>query len=348
VFLLGVPVAVLGIAGILAFVPESRDPNPGKVDLPGVLLSIVALVGLVYGIIRGGSGRGWTTPGVLVPLLGGLGLLALFVWLQRRSRHPALDVSLFRNPAFSAAACALGLNFFALQGATFYLVYYLQGALGYSPLQSGAALIPVALGMALMGARSSTLAERYGAKAVVGTGFVLIALSFAGFQLLDLDTPVWLPLAILSLQGLGMGMIFAPATESIMSVVPREKAGAGAAVNNSVRQIGGALGVAILGSVLAASYSAHLGRAVDVLPSAARAEASQSIVGTLEEIRRAQASGDPEAARAAADLVEPARDAFIEAMHVTAVGTAVAALIAAGVVLAWLPGKRDRGSAVTQ
>jgi predicted MFS family arabinose efflux permease len=312
-----------------------------------VLLSIGALTGVVYGIIRAGSGKGWTTPGVLVPLVGGLVLLALFVWLQRRSTHPALDVSLFRNPSFSAAAAALGLNFFALQGATFYLVYYLQGARGMSALESGAALIPVAIGMAVMGTRSSTLAERFGAKLVVGTGFLLITLSFAGFQWLDLDASVWLLLVILSVQGLGMGMVFPPSTESIMSVVPRERAGAGAAVNNSVRQVGGALGVAILGSVLAASYSAHLGPAVDALPATVRAEASQSIVGTLEEVRRIQRDGDPEAVRAAVELVEPAREAFVDAMHVTAIFTAVAALIAAVVVLVWLPGKRSRVAPVT-
>jgi EmrB/QacA subfamily drug resistance transporter len=343
VFLVGVPVAILGVAGVVRFVPESRDPSPGRLDVPGVLISIVALAGLVYGIIRGGSGAGWTTPGVLVPLLGGLVLLALFVWLQRRSTHPALDVSLFRNPAFSAAACALGLNFFALLGATFYLVYYLQGVRGYSPLQSGAALIPVALGMGLMAPRSSGLAERYGAKAVCASGFLLIALSFVGIQLLDLTSPVWLLVVVLSVQGLGMGAVMAPATESIMSVVPREKAGAGAAVNNSVRQVGGALGVAILGSVLAASYAAHLGATADVLPAEVRAEASQSIVATLEAVRGVQASGDDDAARAAAGIVEPAREAFVSAMHVTAVFTAVAALVAAGVVLVWLPGRRRDG-----
>jgi EmrB/QacA subfamily drug resistance transporter len=348
VFLIGVPVAVLGIVAVAVFVPESRDPAPGRLDVPGVLLSIVALAGLVYGIIRGGSGAGWTTPGVLVPLLGGIVLLGLFVWLQRRSTHPALDVSLFRNPAFSAAAGALGLNFFALLGATFYLVYYLQGVLGFTPLQSGAALIPVALGMAVMAPRSSGLAERFGAKAVCATGFVLIALSFLGVQLLGLTTQVWLLVLILSVQGTGMGMVMAPATESIMSVVPREKAGAGAAVNNSVRQVGGALGVAILGSVLAASYSAQLGGAVDALPASARAEASQSIVGTLEAVRQAEDGGDPEAARAAADLVDAAREAFVAAMHLTAVFTAAAALIAAAVVLAWLPGKRSRVSSVTE
>jgi predicted MFS family arabinose efflux permease len=336
------------VFGVLAFVPESKDPSPGRLDVPGVLLSIVALVGLVYGIIRGGSGAGWTTPGVLVPILGGLVLMALFVWLQRRSTHPALDVSLFRNPAFSAAAGALALNFFALLGATFYLVYYLQGVRDYSPLQSGAALIPVALGMAIMAPRSSGLAERYGAKAVCAAGFLLIALSFVGIQLLDLTSPVWLLILVLSVQGLGMGAVMAPATESIMSVVPREKAGAGAAVNNSVRQIGGALGVAILGSVLAASYATHLGSTADALPAAARAEASQSIVATLEAVRQVQGSGDDDAARAAADIVGPAREAFVGAMHVTAVFTAVAALVAAAVVLLWLPGRRRDVSPATE
>ncbi|WP_241037383.1 MFS transporter [Blastococcus litoris] len=347
VFLVGVPVALLGIVAVLAFVPESRDPSPGRLDISGVLLSILALAGVVYGLIRGGSGVGWTTPGVLVPLIGGLLLLALFVQLQRRSSHPALDVSLFRNPAFSAAAAALGLNFFALLGATFYLVFYLQGVRGYTPLQSGAALIPVAVGMAVMAPRSSGLAERFGAKAVCAGGFGLIALSFLGIQLLDLTSPVWLLLVVLSVQGLGMGAVMAPATESIMSVVPREKAGAGAAVNNSVRQVGGALGVAILGSVLAASYSANLGSAVDVLPAEVRAEASQSIVATLEAARVAQDGGDAYAAQAAADLVEPAREAFVSAMHVTAVFTALAALIAAVVVLVWLPGRRRSVALVT-
>jgi EmrB/QacA subfamily drug resistance transporter len=347
VFLIGVPVALLGIVAVLAVVPESKDPFPGRLDIPGVLLSIVALASLVYGLIHGGSGAGWTTPGVLVPLIGGLLLLALFVWLQRRSTHPALDVSLFRNPAFSAAAAALGLNFFALLGATFYLVYYLQGVRGYTPLQSGAALIPVALGMAIMAPRSSGLAERHGAKAVCAAGFLLIASSFVGIQLLDLTSPVWLLLVVLSVQGLGMGAVMAPATESIMSVVPREKAGAGAAVNNSVRQVGGALGVAILGSVLAASYSAHLGSAAEALPADVRSEASQSIVATLEAVRSVQVDGDADAARAAAGIVEPAREAFVSAMHVTAVFTAIAALVAAAVVLIWLPGRRRPAAPLT-
>lgn len=341
VFLLGVPVAVLGAVGVLTVVPESRDPDPGRLDVLGVLLSIAALVGVVYGIIRGGS-EGWGELQTWGPLAGGVVLLVVFIWWQRRTPHPALDVSLFRNPAFSAAAGALALNFFALQGATFYLVYYLQGVRGYSPLESGAALVPVALGIALTAPRTSRLAERFGAKAVCASGFALIALSFAGIQLLDADAPVWLVLADLALQGIGMGAVMAPATESIMSVVPREKAGAGAAVNNAVRQVGGALGVAILGSVLATSYANRLGDDVQALPAGARDQAGESIIATLSAVADAEAAGG-ETAAAAAAVVDPAREAFVGAMHLTAVGTAGAAVIATIVVLLWLPGRRRAG-----
>ncbi|WP_241175936.1 MFS transporter [Modestobacter sp. KNN46-3] len=341
VFLLGVPVAAVGAVGVLTVVPESKDPDPGRLDVPGVLLSIAALVGVVYGIIRGGS-EGWSELQTWGPLAAGVVLLVVFIWWQRRTAHPALDVSLFRNPAFSAAAGALALNFFALQGATFYLVYYLQGVRGYSPLESGASLVPVALGIALTAPRTSRLAERFGAKAVCATGFTLIALSFAGIQLLDADAPVWLVLADLALQGIGMGAVMAPATESIMSVVPREKAGAGAAVNNAVRQVGGALGVAILGSVLATSYANRLGDDVLALPAGARDQAGESIVATLAAVEDAEATGG-ETAAAAAAVVDPAREAFVGAMHLTAVGTAAAAVIAAVVVLLWLPGRRPAG-----
>jgi EmrB/QacA subfamily drug resistance transporter len=338
VFLLGVPVAALGAVGILLVVPESRDPSPGRLDVPGVLLSIAALAGLVYGIIRGGEGAGWTAPGVLVPLAAGAVLLAVFVWWQRRTSHPALDVTLFRNPAFSASAGALALNFFALQGATFYLVFYLQGVRGYSPLQSGAALIPVAIGMAVMAPQSSRLSARFGPKLVVAAGFLLVAVAFAGIQLLDESAPLWLVLTDLAVQGCGMGLVLAPSTEAIMAVVPREKAGAGAAVNNSVRQVGGALGVAILGSVMASAYASRLGDAVAGLPAGTRDEARESIISTLGAVEQAQ-GGDPEVAQAAAAVVDPAREAFVGAMHLTALGTVAAALVATTVVLIWMPGR---------
>ena len=191
-----------------------------------------------------------------------------------------------------------------------------------------------------MAPQSSRLAERFGTKAVVGGGFLLIASSFAGFQLLDRVSPLWLLVTILSVQGLGMGAVMAPTTESIMSVVPRHKAGAGAAVNNSVRQVGGALGVAILGSLLSSAYAADLGNAVDVLPPGAREEAGTSIVATLGAVEQVRGSGDDGAAAAAAALADRAADAFVSAMHLTAIGTASAAVVAAVVVFTWLPGRR--------
>ena len=222
------------------------------------------------------------------------------------------------------------------------LVYYLQGVLAYGPLVSGAALIPMALGMAVMAPGSSRLAERFGAKAVVGTGFGLLTAAVCGFQLLDETSSLVPLLAILSVQGLGMGMVMAPTTESIMSVVPRHKAGAGAAVNNSVRQVGGALGVAILGSLLANAYAARLGDTFDALPADLRGQASTSLVTTLAAVRQTVAGGDLEAASAAAGLIDPAREAFAAAMHLTALGTALATALAAVVVLVWLPGRRAR------
>ena len=293
--------------------------------MPGVLLSIAALGLLVFGLIRGGDGDGWLRLTVLGPALGGLALLALFVYLQKRSAAPALDVSLFNNPAFSSAAAALGLVFFALLGATFFLVFYLQGVRGYSPLQAGAALLPVAVAIAIFAPRSSGLVLRYGPKVVTAGGMALIAVSFAGFVFLQESTPLWILLALLFLQGVGMGNTMAPATESIMSVVPREKAGAGSAVNNSVRQVGGALGVAILGSLLNSLYATRVRPSLSALPADQADTAGESLVGALS-------LGNP-------SIVDPAKHAFVSAMHITSIATCIVVLVAALIVVVWLPGR---------
>ena len=341
VFLVGVPVALLGIVAVLVFVPESKDPNPGRLDIPGVLLSIAALAGVVYGLIRGGSGVGWTTPGVLIPLLGGLLLLALFVWIQRRSTHPALDVSLFRNPAFSAAAAALGLNFFALLGATFYLVFYLQGVRGFTPLQSGAALIPVALGMALMAPRSSGLAERFGAKAVCASGFLLIALSFVGDPAARADVAG----VAADRRALGAGPGHGRG-DGAGHRVDHERGAAGEGRRGGRGQ---QLGPAGRRRPRRRDPRVGAGRLVRRAPGVGRRRAARRSRGRAPASRswrpcrrssRCRPVGTSDAARAAADLVVPAREAFVSAMHTTAVFTAGAAVVAAVVVLVWLPGRR--------
>ena len=332
VFLVNVPVVLVAVASIVWLVPESRDPSPQALDPVGVVLSIAGLVGLVYGIIKGGQTTQWGSAAVLVPLLGGLALLAVFVAVERRSSHPALDVTLFRNPAFSAACAATTLAFFALFGATFFLSFYLQYARGYTALQAGTRLLPVALAIMFFAPRSAKLVQRLGAKRVCATGLGLVATSFAGYLLVDARTSIWWVELLLLLQGAGMANVLAPATESIMSTLPRERAGSGSSVNNTVRQVGGALGVAVLGSVLSASYRSHVEGALTTLPAAARDTAAESIGGL-------QLVAERLAPAAREQLLAAGRGAFIDAMHVTALGSALVALLGAVVVAIWLPGR---------
>jgi predicted MFS family arabinose efflux permease len=265
--------------------------------------------------------------------LAGLAVLTLFIWVERRSDHPSLDVSLFRNPSFSAASAAIALAFFALFGATFYLSFYLQLVRDYSPLQAGVRLLPVALAIAFFAPRSAALVQRLGPKAVCGTGMLLVTASFAGYVVLGVDTPIWVLEVLLFVQGAGMANVMAPATESIMSTLPRESAGAGSAVNNTVRQIGGALGVAILGSILSATYRSASEPALQALPAPLREPAGESLGATVAIAQRLGERG--------LTVVEPAKEAFVEAMHVTAVGSASVALLGALVVWRWLPGKGE-------
>lgn len=332
VFLVNVPVVVVALLAIAWIVPESKDPSPQGLDPLGVVLSVTGLVLLVYGIIKGGETTEWGSVAVLLPLFGGIAVLALFVLAQRRSRSPMLDVTLFRNPAFSAACGAVTLVMFALFGAIFFTTFYLQYARDLSPLQAGVALLPVAVSMAFFAPRSARMVTRFGPKAVCTTGLLLVATSFAGYTLIDERTSIWFVSVLLFLQGAGMGNVMAPATESIMSTLPRERAGAGSAVNTTVRQVGGALGVAVLGSILSAAYRSGVTPSLGGLPEQAQEVAAESIGGT-----QLVAEQLPAPLRDA--LERAAVDAFVGAMHVTAIGSALVALIGALVVLRWLPGR---------
>ncbi|MBX6357181.1 MAG: MFS transporter, partial [Micromonosporaceae bacterium] len=253
VFLINVPVVVLGLALIAALVPESRDPKPGRIDVVGVLLSVVGLVGLTYGIINGGE-HGFGRPVVWAAILGGTAVLAGFVAWERRVEFPSLDVKLFGNPRFSAAAGVIGLVFFAGLGVFFFTSFYLQLVRGYSPLETGMLFLPFAAAQLVFAPLSSAAVKRYGAKAVSAAGMGLNVVALAAFVVVSADTPVWVLALLFAVQGTGMANVIPPATESIMSTLPREKAGVGSAVSNTVRQVAGALGIAVLGSVLAGVY----------------------------------------------------------------------------------------------
>ncbi|MGI8867751.1 MAG: MFS transporter [Mycobacteriales bacterium] len=259
VFLVNVPIVVVGVIAILMVVPESQDPHPQRLDPTGIVLSMIGLGVLVYGIIEGGNSNDWLSIKSLGAIVLGVVLMTIFVLLERRSTHPTIDVTLFKNRQFSAGGAVIGLTFFALMGSTFYLAYYLQAVKGYSALIAGTALIAVAAAQMIAAPLSSRLTARFGTNAVAGCGLGVVALSLCGYGFVNGSTPQWIIEILMFAMGAGMGVTMAPATSAIMGAVPRERAGAGAAVNNTVRQVAGALGVAVLGSILGVIYRDHLG-----------------------------------------------------------------------------------------
>ena len=305
VFLVNVPIVIIGVIGIWFLVPESKDPKPSKLDPIGVVLSIIGLVALVFGIIRGGNSNEWLTLQAGGAIVLGVVFMVAFVLFERRSSHPAIDMSLFTNRVFSAGTIALSCAFFALMGSTFYLAYFLQVIRGYTPLAAGVALIAVAIAVMIAAPVSARLVPRFGANRIAAFGLLLAGVALSCYAFFSADTPQWVVEVVMFTQGAGMGMTISPTTAAVMGTVARERAGAGSAVTNTARQVAGALGVAIIGCVLAVGFRSSLGssRPADVarqldasiagsagasLPDSARvgpsvrSDTSESIGGSLE------------------------------------------------------------------
>ncbi|MFJ8853381.1 MFS transporter [Streptomyces sp. NPDC102437] len=331
IFLVNVPVVIVALIAMALLVPDSKDPNPGRIDPLGVVLSIVGLVLLVYGIIRGGQLADFADPVVLLSSFGGLLVLAGFVWHEKRSTHPAIDISYFKEPSFAAAVAAIALVFFALMGVTFFSAFYMQSVRGWTALQAGLMLLPLAATQVIFAPRARLLVDRFGARATCTVGMLLVAVGLAAFALFDETTPVWVLCLLFFVQGTGMAHVMTPVTVSVMQALPREKAGSGSAINNTFRQVGGALGVAVLGSVLSTVYRGDIEGHLAALPAGARDAAGESIEATLAIADKLGPAG--------AGLIASANDAFLKAMHVTAIGSATIALVGALVVALFLPGK---------
>ncbi|MET4926133.1 DHA2 family efflux MFS transporter permease subunit [Streptomyces sp. PSRA5] len=331
IFLVNVPVVIVALIAMWFLVPDSKDPNPGRVDPVGVLLSIVGLVLLVYGIIRAGELADFTDATVLASTLGGVAVLAAFVLHEKRSDHPSIDMSYFKKPAFSAAVAAIALVFFALMGVTFFSAFYLQSVRGYSALDSGLMIVPLAVAQMVFAPRARLVVDRFGARAVCTGGMLLVAAGLAAFALFDATTPVWVLCVVFFVQGAGMAHIMPPVTVAVMQALPREKAGSGSAINNTFRQVGGALGVAVLGSLLSSTYRGEIEGHLGAVPAAARDTAAESIEATMAVAEKLGPAGAP--------LISSANDAFLSAMHVTALGSAGVALIGTVVVALFMPGR---------
>jgi EmrB/QacA subfamily drug resistance transporter len=332
VFLINVPVTILGAIAVAILVPESKNPDPGKIDYLGVLLSVAGLILVVYGVVQGGDTGSWLSGGVLGPVFGGLAILGVFAWHESRISHPSLDVRLFADRRLSASVGAIALLFFGMGGVFFFTTFYLQNVRGFSPLDAGLLTVPFAAGQLLLAPRSAGLVRRYGAKVVGTTGMLVMSVALAGYALLGTTTPIWILAVFFALQGAGIGVAMPSATSAVMDVLPRERAGAGSALTNTSRQVGVALGVAVLGSILAQAYRDQLRPSLSALSPAVRNAASQSIAATQATAQQLGAAGH--------NLLAPADTAFTHAMHVTTVVAALISLAGALVVLRWMPGAR--------
>lgn len=331
VFLVNVPVIVVALVAGYILIPESRDPAAPSLDPLGALLSITGLVALVWAIIEA-PGRGWTSGAILTAFAVAVVLLAGFATWEMRARTPMLDVRLFRNPRFTAASLAISLVFFALFGTLFFLTQYLQYALRYSALEAGIRLMPLVGGLLPGAALSTRLATRLGTKLLATAGLLTIAGGLTLLSTASASSGYGLLAAVLVILGFGMGLTMPPATDSIMGSLPPAKAGVGSAMNDTTRQVGGALGVAILGSLLSSSYRTALGdtAALRALPPQIADAARDSIVATSTIAGRL-------GGEMGETLVTVARTAFVEAMGQTVLVAAGVAVAGALVALFFLP-----------
>jgi DHA2 family multidrug resistance protein-like MFS transporter len=339
VFLINVPIVVVGLVLIARVVPETRDPHPRRLDLLGLVISASGLILVVYGIIHASSIREWIASSVLVPIAIGLALLALFIWTQARSDRASFDVSLFRNRGYAVSLAAVSLAFFALSGITFSLPFYLQVLRDYSTLVAGLCFLPFAVGQLAAAPRSAALVKRFGYRAVMTVGLALVALALLALARLEMDTALWLVLVFFAVFGVGMGMVIAPGSTVMQNVLPLARAGAGSAVQNTVRQVAGALGVAVIGTILATQYATNLARAASASPVPVSPDlldgASQSVVAADVILDQAAQQGMP--AAMVGLLRSGAYESFLSAAHLTSLISALVVAAAALIVLLLLP-----------
>ncbi|HEX4678845.1 MAG TPA: MFS transporter [Gaiellaceae bacterium] len=253
IFFINVPVGLLGLLAIPFFIDESRDTTADqRLDLPGLATSALGLFSLTYAFIEANS-FGWTSGRILGALVVAAVSLIGFVLLERHQRAPMLDLSLFRNRTFGGANAAMLFVGLAMFGTFFYVSLYMQNVLKYSPVEAGASFLPMTILIILIAPRAGALTDRVGSRWLVGTGMTLLAVMLFYYTTLGANESFWALLPGLLIGGIGMGMTMTPVTAAAMSAVSVDKAGVGSAVLNSARQVGGSLGIAVMGAIVAGS-----------------------------------------------------------------------------------------------
>jgi EmrB/QacA subfamily drug resistance transporter len=342
VFVVNVPLSLLALAGVVLVVPESADSRPRPLDLVGSVLAAAGLVTVVDAIIEA-PGRGWTSPVTLALAAGGVVALASFVAWELRVDHPLLDLRVFASRSFSASAGAVTVIFFSLFGSLFAFTQYLQLVHGYSPLSAGVRALPFALAMGATSPVSTVLARRVGSRPVVTGGLLLMAAGLTALSTVSVGTTYPVLAAAVAVMGAGMGLVMAPASTTIMAVTPPGQAGAGSAVNDTIREVGGALGVAAVGSVTAARFASVLRPQL----LAHRAPAALTRAAT-SSIAAADAVGRHVGGPAGRLLVDSAHQAYVRGMASGIRAAAGVALLGALAACIALPGRRSGGLATLE
>jgi EmrB/QacA subfamily drug resistance transporter len=343
VFYVSVPVAIVALVAGRLLLPESRDPRAGRFDPFGALLSVAGISLLTWSIIEAPR-HGWASAATIGGIFGAIALLLVFAWWQVRRPDPMLDVRLFRNPRFSAASGSIALAFFGLFGFIFLITQYFQVVRGYDPLRAGVATLPFAVVTGALSPVAIIIMKRIGTKLVVAFGLLVMSAGFLVAVMTPENAPYWGQIiAAMTLMAAGLALTTGPATDAIMGALPLDKAGAGSAVNDTTREVGGTLGVAIIGSVLNSAYGSHVFSSLRGLgaPATVAREAGQSVIAGV-----VTAAHFPAGLQAQAS--EAVRQAFMSGVHAGSLVAACATAAAAVLALIFLPARAHAGHANSQ
>ncbi|WP_426508379.1 MFS transporter [Dactylosporangium sp. McL0621] len=319
IFVINVPVALIALVAVLFLVPESRSATPKRVDLPGAGLSTLGLIFVVYGVIEAPT-QGWTAPKVLGALVAGAALLATFVLVERRAASPMIDLTLFRKPRFAWGTAAGTLASFALFGVLFILPQYLQAVRGNDALGVGLRLLPLIAGLFVGAPLGERIARLTATRLPVALGLLIGGVGLALGARTEVGSGYGSVATWLAIAGAGIGLALTPAMDAVLGSLPRDEAGSGTAITMTFRQVAGALGVALLGSLTTAVYRDRL----DQAPEAAK-----------RSIAAAVRLGDPALAAAA-------RTAFVDAMSAVMLVCAAIAVVGSILVAVFLPNAQTR------
>jgi DHA2 family multidrug resistance protein-like MFS transporter len=332
IFIVNLPVIAVALVAGAVLLPESRDPAPGRFDPLGGLLS-VALVGLLIWTIIEAPARGWTSAVITAGFGGSAALLLIFGWWERRRTDPMLDTRFFHNPRFSAGCAAISMAFFGLYGFIFMITMYFQLVRGYSTLRAGLATLPFAAVMAILSPLAIVIMRKTGTKLIVAAGLVLMTAGFGVAANASVDADFWRVVVVsMCLMAAGMALATGPATDAILAALPAAKAGVGSAINDTIRELGGALGVAVVGSALSWSFATHLATSWTHLgvPGAVTKAGQPSIGAALSVSHHLPPA-------TAAPVAQAAKSSFMAGLHTGSATVACATLLAAVVALVFLP-----------